>query len=369
MNNPLNLTDPSGFSWLSKAFSKIGNWIKKNWRTIVVIVVQVVVSIYLGPEIGAAVAAGLNVALNGGRVGDVLKSAAIAYVGAYVGKYGGGVARAAYDGATTEAMGGKFQDGFLTSLKYNTLMETAQIAGKMIMSKFTQQYMTGSRDIVVEEDELLWKSGYDLQAQYDHGKLNPSELNLPSGWKFVKYFRNYEESNLDYAMFENQVKGIRLMTMVGTQTGGDWIDNFLQGIGFKSPQYMAAIKYSLLEQSEAVSAGFQFVLNGHSLGGGVAAAAAAVSGAPAAIFNAAGLHPMTLIHAGYPGSVSRIGLGVVHYGVGGEVLSGLEFTIFSAFVPKPAATHFYSYWPQPQSFSELSPIEWHRPLMTMRSIN
>jgi hypothetical protein len=38
MNNPLNLTDPSGLSWLSKAFKKIGRWLKENWWTVVIVV-------------------------------------------------------------------------------------------------------------------------------------------------------------------------------------------------------------------------------------------------------------------------------------------------------------------------------------------
>ena len=203
----------------------------------------------------------------------------------------------------------------------------------------------------------------------DAGTINASNLSIPEGWRFVDFYRNRMESNLDYAVFDNATKGIRLMSMVVTQTNGDWIDNFMQGLGLKSPQYMAAIKYSLLEQSEATQLGYSFALNGHSLGGGLAAASAAVTSAPAAIFNAAGLHPMTLRYAGYSDAVSRMGQGVIHYGVGGEVLSGLEFTLFNIIAPKPAASYFYSYAPQIRSFGELSPIEWHRPLISMRSIN
>ncbi len=45
MNNPLNLTDPSGFSWLGDVFHDVGGWLKENWRTVVVIAVAVVLTV------------------------------------------------------------------------------------------------------------------------------------------------------------------------------------------------------------------------------------------------------------------------------------------------------------------------------------
>jgi len=162
MNNPLNLTDPSGFSWLSKAFHKLKNWVKKNWRTIVVIVVVAVVTWGVGAAfmaaggafttttaagattlsatgmaatgaIAGAVGGGLSAALNGGDIGDILRGAAIGAVqGAITGGMGNGVASSfqagnyastlahiaghgIVGGTVNEAMGGKFSDGFITA--------------------------------------------------------------------------------------------------------------------------------------------------------------------------------------------------------------------------------------------------------------
>jgi RHS repeat-associated protein len=155
MNNPLNLTDPSGFSWLSKAFKKIGNWFKENWRTVVVIVVAAVLVIsgiggamfgaLWGALGGGAVAAGstlafigtgavvgaitggLGAALAGGSLGDVLRGAVIGGIsGALTGALhpvGGTplldaanvVGHGVVGGASNVAMGGKFQDGFLSA--------------------------------------------------------------------------------------------------------------------------------------------------------------------------------------------------------------------------------------------------------------
>jgi RHS repeat-associated protein len=160
LNNPLNATDPSGFSFISKAFSKIGSFIKENWRTIVVIVVVAVAawaaSAYLsglggmftttgavGGQLSAtgmavsggfagAIGGGLGPALNGGDIGDVLRGAV---VGGIQGAIAGGVlhgmtpqnpglnmatakhvaGHGILGGAANEAMGGKFQDGFLSA--------------------------------------------------------------------------------------------------------------------------------------------------------------------------------------------------------------------------------------------------------------
>jgi len=306
------MTDPTGFSWLSKAFNKVGNWLKQNWRTIIVVVVNVVVSYFFGPVIGNAVAGALSSALNGGSISDIARAAVIGGVtggvNAYSSQFGPMVqtlSTATVTGLSNEAMGGKFQDGFINSLKMQAVLGTVKLAGQMLISKFTKQYMNGSRNISIEEDELLSQAGYNLHRQMDAGSINSAGLNLPKGCSF----KNYEESNLDYAVFENQVKGITLMNMVGTQTNGDWIDNFMQGVGFKSPQYTAALKYASEERSIALAKGYTSTLNGHSLSGGLASAAVAATGSTAAIFNAAGLHPNTLRFAGYSGAISRMGQG------------------------------------------------------------
>ena len=155
MNNPMNLTDPSGFSWLGNMFHKMGSWLKENWRTVVVIVVA---AILVCTGIGAGIAAGLygalgtgtlaatsagayaltgavigsitgglSAALNGGNLGDVLRGAVIGGIsGALTGSLhnvGGTLAldsanvvgHGVVGGASNVAMGGKFGDGFLSA--------------------------------------------------------------------------------------------------------------------------------------------------------------------------------------------------------------------------------------------------------------
>lgn len=59
---------------------------------------------------------------------------------------------------------------------------------------------------------------------------------------------------------------------------------------------------------------------GHSLGGGLASSAAAVSGAPATTFNAAGLNDKTLAEAGFVSKPDNINA----YTVKGDILSSLQ---------------------------------------------
>lgn len=70
----------------------------------------------------------------------------------------------------------------------------------------------------------------------------------------------------------------------------DFLNNGQQGIGMRSDYYDRAM--GLAARLDRVTAG-NFEIAGHSLGGGMASAASAVTGARATTFNAAGLHPDT----------------------------------------------------------------------------
>jgi copper oxidase (laccase) domain-containing protein len=110
------------------------------------------------------------------------------------------------------------------------------------------------------------------------------------------------------------------------------------------------------------------VLSGHSLGGGLATAAAAVTGAPTAIYNAAGLNPLSLIHAGYSSAIPNIGRNIVSYSVGFEALTTGQH-LLSAIAPTAGASNYYMYAPNVRSWKDFNPIELHRPDATLRSIN
>lgn len=72
--------------------------------------------------------------------------------------------------------------------------------------------------------------------------------------------------------------------------GEDFLNNGQQGIGMRSDYYDRAMRLaSVMNQYRPGD----FEIAGHSLGGGMASAASAVTGARATTFNAAGLHPAT----------------------------------------------------------------------------
>lgn len=72
--------------------------------------------------------------------------------------------------------------------------------------------------------------------------------------------------------------------------GEDFLNNGQQGIGMRSDYYDRAMQLASVVNQELPG---NFEIAGHSLGGGMASAASAVTGARATTFNAAGLHPDT----------------------------------------------------------------------------
>lgn len=151
MNNPLNMTDPTGFSWVSKAFHKMGSWLKGNWRAVVSIVASVALFFVLGPgafgytgmqlqgaQLGFAAGAtsgAANAAINGGNSSDILTGGVVGGIqggitSGILHPMEGDVAEAGFfssetamhvaghgvvGGTANYAMGGKFEDGFISA--------------------------------------------------------------------------------------------------------------------------------------------------------------------------------------------------------------------------------------------------------------
>lgn len=105
----------------------------------------------------------------------------------------------------------------------------------------------------------------------------------------------------------------------------DWSNNFGQGTGNQTDYYDRAM--ALAVRVDRATDG-QFELTGHSLGGGMASAASAVTGAEANTYNAAGLHPDTaprfIQSSGLGTPVADTGDTVTVYQVDGEILTTLQ---------------------------------------------
>ena len=101
---------------------------------------------------------------------------------------------------------------------------------------------------------------------------------------------------------------------------GDWRSNFLQNKGLEAPQFEQAIanaKY-LAENYKDTT----LIYSGHSLGGGLAAAQAQITGRTAYVFNSSGLHINTLARHG--NSFKGIENNVISYNVAGDGLTFLQ---------------------------------------------
>lgn len=108
-------------------------------------------------------------------------------------------------------------------------------------------------------------------------------------------------NGFDAAIYQND-QGQYVVAYRGTDNWspvnpGDADDNALQGLGFETGQYSDAIK--LAKTAERVLGDGNVIVTGHSLGGGLASAAALATGASGVTFNAAGLSNQTLESLGF----------------------------------------------------------------------
>ncbi|WP_333572812.1 lipase family protein [Sphingomonas sp.] len=106
----------------------------------------------------------------------------------------------------------------------------------------------------------------------------------------------------------------------GTTDGSDWKANARQGVGLPSDQYGRAL---LIAKAIGRHPDAQVTITGHSLGGGLASAAAVASGRDAQTFNAAGLSDATVRQAeAIRGSAPAPKIAAFY--VRGEILSAIQ---------------------------------------------
>lgn len=166
------------------------------------------------------------------------------------------------------------------------------------------------------------------QAVYDPN--NPG----PTGWQRLGATQ-LQAAGIDPSALDDASTGFRagiysdgsghyVLAFAGSNDGKDWLNNFEQGLGLSAGQYREAESLAGLAKS---AFGDNLVITGHSLGGGLAAAAAAKYDIAAVTFNAAGVHDDTLRAAGLdPAAVKKnADAGEIRaYSVDGEILSSLQ---------------------------------------------
>jgi hypothetical protein len=143
------------------------------------------------------------------------------------------------------------------------------------------------------------------------------------------------QAGIDPKSLENSDTGFRagiysdgngkyVVAYAGSNDVQDWINNARQGIGWDSKQYDQAVQ---LARDAQEAFGENMVITGHSLGGGLAAAAALATDTTAVTFNAAGVHDDTLRGLGLdPGAVKNDAENgqIRRYNVGGEILTAAQ---------------------------------------------
>ncbi len=394
MNNPLNMTDPTGFSWLSKMFHKLGDWISENFITIVVVIVVAIVTWGVGTyfaaaaysagsatafatgvtatmtsltwagtvataAIAGAVGGGLSAALAGGDWSDILKGMVVGAVqGAITAGVLNGMQPASYGlswetaghvvghgvvgGAANVAMGGKFSDGFISAassafaadMGWNQggtpstrVIKSAAIGGTISAiggGKFANGAATAAfQSIVSELGDAIGREDPEIDKKalkYSGEVYKTNDGGLLAEELGIKY-SDYDRDGFGAALYRSGDH--YYMAYRGTQLNSliDWRANIMQGLGLRPSQYEMAVALAYLVRAKY---GQNVTFVGHSLGGGLATAAAYATRGNAVTFNSAGLSWRYKLGSA-PGNITA------HY-IRGEILSTVQ-----DFMPIPGA--------------------------------
>ncbi|MGH8033415.1 MAG: hypothetical protein ACREO8_13910 [Luteimonas sp.] len=143
-------------------------------------------------------------------------------------------------------------------------------------------------------------------------------------------------AGIDPATLENPDTGLRagiyqnaegqtVLAFSGSNELQDWTGaNFEQGVGWQNEQYDQAVQ--LAQQADAAF-GDNLVITGHSLGGGLAAAASLATGNAAVTFNASGVHDNSIERLGLDPATAKADAEagqIRRYNIGGEVLTAAQ---------------------------------------------
>ncbi|MBM3967451.1 MAG: hypothetical protein FJ308_20710, partial [Planctomycetes bacterium] len=138
------------------------------------------------------------------------------------------------------------------------------------------------------------------------------------GWNFLRKLDNNGRHGYHGRVYQ---KGNTIaIAFAGTDNPPDFVVDALQGMFGGTAQYDYAIEDA--KKVVAENPNNEIIFVGHSLGGGLATSAAAVTGRNAVTFNAAGVHPHTV--GRYGASLTGINYLVNAFRVKGEFLSTLQ---------------------------------------------
>jgi len=191
----------------------------------------------------------------------------------------------------------------------------------------------------------------------------PVSTSLPNGWYRMSEEQvrqagidpralHDKESGFDAAFYRDSA-GHVVLGYCGTDELHDWSHNIGQGLGAKDAQYDQAM--NLAREAKRVF-GEELAITGHSLGGGLAAAASMATDTPAVTYNAAGVNDRTLEREGIDASAAKAyakeGL-IRAYHVNNEILTHLQEDSFPIKYAMPDAAGHQIELPDPDPLSTL----------------
>jgi RHS repeat-associated protein len=307
-NNPMSMTDPTGYSWLSKAWKKI--------KPFIGVIIVAVASFYcagtctagMWAAIGGA-AGGVSAAVNGGNIvtGALMGAftAGAAQYGMVASSFAGGIA--------SRIQGGNFGHGFWSAGlgagigggmgKGWAKVVTAAVVGGTISKLTGGKFKNGAISAAFMAAVTSSTAGEVQEASADDvtkGKMSKAVYDVTAddvgeysidGYKLKNVYTD-NESGMKAALFVDAAnRGVLAFAGTSPTSLSDWNANLIQAFGGTSSQHIAAFK---LASTLYDASGGNLSFTGHSLGGGIAAAAAIRNGGSATVFNAAGVHSNTL---------------------------------------------------------------------------
>ena len=177
----------------------------------------------------------------------------------------------------------------------------------------------------VERARLAQSVYDDSGAPVGWTRLSDNPASLPPGLRGRSW--SDPQSGFQAALYKSQIDSSVVLAFRGTTNQQGWENNFEQGAGYDATQYREALR--LAQAAQAVY-GDKLEYAGHSLGGGLSAASAVVTGSSADTFNSAGLHPNTV--AAYSKGLADASHLIDNFSVAGEVLTGAQGPVGNAIV-------------------------------------
>jgi len=309
-NNPLSYTDPSGYSFWKKLMSFVGliinfipgfqGWSTAFWRGFVTGFLS------SGGNLKAALLGGIGGQLFHQLGQSTLKFAARAIVsgliGGALGAISGGGFKSGFLGAFSSALLLPVVDAFgepgtlepmMAAARIVTLAMVGGISSALGGGKFGNGAITAAFSAVFSRAvDVAYSDDGESTAEDDEGSRYAHDVYKDkSGGRLGEFgLENDRRGGFQAALYGGADGGPYYLAMAGTNplSLADWGANAVQALGFRSSQYEKAVA---LAQSVAAKVGAgNLIIVGHSLGGGLASAAAIATGARAITFNAAGLN-------------------------------------------------------------------------------